>query len=111
MEVEKYMRGSVTVVALHGELESGTAARAQVGLGEVVPTEGGLLIDMGELSFISSAGLRVLLLVYRQARDAGVRLAMAGLRPEVAEVMAATGFLSFFTVADTVDEAVEELGG
>lgn len=111
MELDKYMRGRVTVLALHGELDSTTAADARERIGELVPSEGAVLLDLGGMTYMSSAGLRVLLLVYRQAREAGVPLALARLGPDVAEVVTDTGFIDFFTVADTVDAAVEALGG
>jgi anti-sigma B factor antagonist len=111
MEFEKYMRGRVTVLALEGELDSTTSADARARVTELVPSEGAVLLDLGRMTYMSSAGLRVLLLVYRQAREAGVQMALARLTPDVAEVMSETGFLDFFTVVDSVDDGVEALGG
>jgi len=111
MEIEKYMRGGTTVLALHGALGSSEAEATRERLAELLPGEGSVLFDLSEMKYLSSAGLRVLLLVYRQVRACGVRLVLTGLPPEVTELMAATGFLDFFTVADTVDDGVEELGG
>jgi anti-sigma B factor antagonist len=111
MEFDKYMRGRVTVLALAGELDSVTAADARERIGELVPTDGAVLLDLGEMTYMSSAGLRVLLLVYRQVREAGVPLALARIGADVREVMVETGFLDFFTVVDSVDEGVEALGG
>jgi anti-sigma B factor antagonist len=110
MEFEKYMRGRVTVLALAGELDSTTAAGARERIGELVPPDGAVLLDLGEMTYMSSAGLRVLLLVYRQVRESGVLLALARVDPDVREVMTETGFLDFFTVVDSVDEGVEALG-
>lgn len=114
MEIEKYMRGGTTVLALHGALGSSEAEATRERLTELLPGEGSVLFDLSEMRYLSSAGLRVLLLVYRQVRGCGVRLMLTGLRPEVNELMAATGFLGFFTVADTVDAGIAgigELGG
>jgi anti-sigma B factor antagonist len=111
MELEKYMRGRVTVLALQGELDSTTAADARERIGELVPTDGAVLLDLDGMTYMSSAGLRVLLLIYRQVRESGVRLALARLSPDVAEVMTDTGFIDFFTVVDSVDAGVEALGG
>jgi anti-sigma B factor antagonist len=110
MEIEKYMRGGVTVLALDGELDSSTASDVRERLGELVPGEGRVLLDLSRTTYMSSAGLRVLLLLYRQVRASGVRLALAGITDDVTEVMAATGFLAFFTVAGTVEDGVAALG-
>jgi anti-sigma B factor antagonist len=111
MELEKYMRGRVTVLALHGELDSATAADARERISELMPSDGAVLLDLDGMTYLSSAGLRVLLLLYRQVREAGVPLALARLNPDVAEVMTETGFIDFFTVADSVDAGVEALDG
>jgi anti-sigma B factor antagonist len=111
MELEKYMRGPVTVLAVQGELDSSTSADARERIGELVPADGAVLLDLSRMTYMSSAGLRVLLLVYRQVRETGVRMALAEVTPDVAEVMTETGFIDFFTVVDTVDDGVEALGG
>jgi anti-sigma B factor antagonist len=49
---------------------------------------------------MSSAGLRVLLLVYRMAQRTGTSIALTQLPVDVREIMAATGFLDFFSVLD-----------
>ena len=109
MELEKYMRGRVTVLALEGELDSTTAADARERISELEPSDGAALLDLGGMTYMSSAGLRVLLLVYRQVRECGVPLALTRINPDVAEVMTGTGFLDFFTVVDSVDAGVEAL--
>jgi len=109
MQLEKYMRGEVTVIVLDGSLDSGTAPAVQEDLRELIPERGRVLLDLSRMSYMSSAGLRVLLLAYRQARGNGARVALAGIPPEVHSVMAATGFLDFFTVTDAVDDGVEAL--
>src|SRR5438093_13076958 len=111
MEIEKHMLGAVTVIALDGELDSRTAPRVHEQLDSLVPERGLVLIDLSCMSYMSSAGLRVLLLVYRQAQRNGARLALACAPPDVRDIMSATGFLDFFTVADTVEAGVAALGG
>lgn len=109
MHIDKQVRGPVTVISFDGRLDSGTAPLAQNELMALLPDHGRALLDMTQLSYMSSAGLRVLLLAYRQARSTGAHLALVGLPPEVREVMAATGFLDFFEVATSVDDGVAAL--
>jgi anti-sigma B factor antagonist len=109
MELEKRMVGDVTVITLDGTLDSGTAKAVHEDLGMLLPGNGKVLFDLGKMSYMSSAGLRVLLLAYRRAQATGAGLALARLPADVRDVMTATGFLEFFAVAETVDEGVEAL--
>jgi anti-sigma B factor antagonist len=109
MQLDKQDRGGVSVITLTGRLDSGSAPAVQDELSGLIPDRGLVLLDLSGLDYMSSAGLRVLLLAYRQAQRTGARLALAGLSAEVRSVMAATGFLDFFAVADTVDDGVEAL--
>jgi anti-anti-sigma factor len=106
MELSKYMRDGVTVIALDGDLDSSTAPSTQGGLEELLPDSGTAVLDLSDMSYMSSAGLRVLLLAHRQAGSTGISLVLAGTQDSVRETMSATGFLDFFVVVDSVDEAV-----
>lgn len=109
MQLEKHMQGDVTVIALDGTLDSSTAPQVQQNLVELMQERAQILLDLSRMSFMSSAGLRVLLLVYRHAEQIGSRLALASVPSDTYDVMSATGFLDFFTVAKTVDDGVAEL--
>lgn len=109
MQIDKQMVGDVLVVSLDGELDSRTAARVQGELAELMPQADKIVLNLAQTRYMSSAGLRVMLLVYRQAKAAGVRLVLVDLPVDVREVMSATGFLDFFTVSDTVPAGVQVL--
>jgi anti-sigma B factor antagonist len=109
MQLAKYMQGDVTVVGLDGRLDSGTAARVQQDLDALVPEGAPVLLDLSRMSYMSSAGLRVFLLVYRRAGERGARIALAAVPRDAHEIMAATGFLDFCTVADSVADGATAL--
>ena len=106
MRVENLIRGEVAVVVLSGILDSRTALSVQDGLDEVLAHHTLVLLDLSQMTYLSSAGLRVLLLLYRGAERTGVRVVLAGVAPDVYEVMTATGFADFFTMVDTVDDGL-----
>jgi anti-sigma B factor antagonist len=111
MELAKYMRDGVTVVELTGELDSNTGPSVREDLIQLVADGSRVLLDLTRVSFMSSAGLRVMLLVYRQAELSGARVALVQIPPDVRSIMEATGFLRFFVVADSLDEGLEVLAG
>lgn len=85
--------------ATSGDLESLLLERLELGCNTVV-------LDFSDLDYISSAGLRVVLMVGKRLRGAGGRLALASLRDSVRDLFEMSGFLSLFPVLSTVDEAL-----
>jgi anti-sigma B factor antagonist len=65
-----------------------------------------LIIDMSRVDYLSSAGLRLLLLLYREITARKGQFVLVGVSPEVRTVMSHTGFLSFFTLADSRQDAL-----
>lgn len=110
-ECDIAQRCGVTVATLSGDVDGSTAADAQARLLPLIQPGIGIVLDMGGVGFMSSAGLRTMLLVYRQASAANGRVALAGLSEQIRDTMSITGFLGFFTVCNTVEEAAAAIGG
>lgn len=68
-----------------------------------------MILNMSQVGFMSSAGLRVLLSAYRQISAQEGKIVLVGLIEEIQDTMSATGFLDFFTIADTLDQAFAAL--
>ena len=99
----------VTVVKLSGVIDGNTAPEAQARILPLMESQPSVVLDMGEVEYLSSAGLRTLLLLYRQAATRNGKVAIAGLRESIKDTMAVTGFLNFFLVCDDVATAVAEI--
>lgn len=101
MEISRERDGEVVVVRLAGRLDSNAASAAEEGLlvalGGVPPR---LAIDMTGLSYISSAGLRVLLVVAKKVQQQRGKVALFGLAPNILEVFTVSGFDTIFAIAD-----------
>lgn len=102
--------GAATVVALQGEINSTTSGGLQAQLLPHVGEGCAVLIDLTAVSYVSSAGLRTLLIVHRRAQQVTARVTLVGLSEEVHFVMSATGFLDFFDIAENLDAALERAG-
>jgi anti-sigma B factor antagonist len=59
-------------------------------------------LELTEVPFMSSAGLRTLLTLQRKTTDMGVDLALIGVAPEIADTMKVTGFYQFFTIFESL---------
>ncbi|MFF0574957.1 STAS domain-containing protein [Streptosporangium saharense] len=66
-----------------------------------------LVIDLSGLTFCDSTGLAELLWVLQRSRETGTRLMLAGTNRTLRHMLTTTGLLSFFELADSVEEALE----
>ena len=66
----------------------------------------GYVLDLSGVSYLSSAGLRALLLIHRRVAGENGRLVLAGVSPPVADIMKVTGFLRYFVLLETQGDAV-----
>jgi anti-anti-sigma factor len=101
-------RGSVVLIQLSGRIDSASAPEfEQVVIARFDEGASRVVFDFSQLAFMSSAGLRVVLVAGKRARAARGALAFAGLSPNVREVFEMSGFLKLFEVRDTLDEAIK----
>jgi serine/threonine-protein kinase RsbW len=64
-----------------------------------------LIADLSNVYFLSSSGLRALLLIRKELLNRGGDLCIAAATQHVTEVLDLTGFVQVFTIYDTVEEA------
>lgn len=64
-----------------------------------------LVVDFGDVTYISSSGLRALLTARRLARSQGGDVKLARLSPRVHEIFEMVGFTQVFGIYDSVEEA------
>ena len=109
MEVQISSFEDVTVLEASGDVDGSTAPVLQEKVLQVTQPGCRLLMDMSKIDFMSSAGLRVMLLVHRQISGGNGQVVLVGLSQSIRDTMNATGFLKFFTTADTLDAGLQAL--
>ena len=109
MDIEVEESAGVTVARLAGEINSGTAAIVQEKLLELIGPGCRILLDMSGVTYISSVGLRALLLLYRETSHQKGHIVLCGLPEMIYDTMFITGFLEFFETYDTCAEGKEQL--
>ncbi|MDR6317182.1 STAS domain-containing protein [Actinoplanes couchii] len=90
--------GSVVVIAITGEMDRDNCAEARVAVGEVLyrDTPDRIDLDLSQVTFLDSAGIRSLLLCRHDARSRGCELSITAVHPHVHQVLAITGLLDEF---------------
>ena len=67
------------------------------------------MLDCDAMSYVSSAGLRALLICARKCQQNGGKLALARLKPECRSVLEMSGFLTVIDCHDTSEAALAAL--
>jgi anti-anti-sigma factor len=105
MEIAEFSDGGHAIVALEGRLDTTTAPQAEAALLAMIE-RGPLIVDLAQLRYVSSAGLRVLLKAAKQAKAGGRRFAICALQPSVREVFLISGFDKVIATFETRADAM-----
>ena len=113
MEILEQQDSGVLVIALTGRLDSSSSKAMEDcvlkhfdGVDAGPPT----LMDLTGLAYVSSAGLRVLLMAAKRARAQQRELALCGLGGNIQEVFNMSGFGRLFRIYGDRQEALAALG-
>jgi anti-anti-sigma factor len=113
MNVVSEVVGGLLVVHIHGRVDQTTSEAFGVAL---KPALDGckkdappVILDFAGVEYISSVGLRVLMMAARQIKAQQGKLAIAGLNPVVAEVFTITRFNLVLPCHGTIDDAGKAL--
>jgi anti-sigma B factor antagonist len=110
MEMTETKRGGATVVSVNGRIDATNAGSLEQRLlGLINGGEHRLVVDCAQLDYVSSAGLRALLVALKRLNAVGGKMALGGLKDEIREVFDIAGFSSIFSVHPTADDALAKL--
>ena len=108
VQIHTGKEGKATVVQLRGKVDATSAPSVEQALvGAIDQGEKKLVIDCAGLDFISSAGLRSLLLAVKKMKAEGGSIGLAALQPHVKEVFDISGFSSLFVIHGSKADAVK----
>jgi anti-sigma B factor antagonist len=98
------------VVAPAGRIDHRSAAEFETALlplvGSAAECKGTLVLDFAGVDYISSVGLRVLMIAAKQLRSAQARLSVAALQGVVAEIFTISRFDKVLVVNASLEEAL-----
>ena len=97
MKVTLDKNGSTMKVSVSGRLDTTTAPELEKTLGSQLEGIESLTLDFGDLAYISSAGLRVLLALQKTMNLQG-QMAVTHVNDNIMEVFDVTGFVDMLTI-------------
>ncbi|ANY21393.1 Putative anti-sigma factor antagonist [Tsuneonella dongtanensis] len=99
-------RDGARIVAPAGRVDEATATFFAESLAASVADGGRIVIDLAEIAYMSSRGLRGLTLAQRKASEAGARIVLARPNETMREILAISRYDMIFRVFETVEEAL-----
>lgn len=107
MEIAERKNEAFVVVAPSGRVDGVTAPELERRLTEIVERgDSRVLLDCENMSYISSAGLRVVLLAAKKCQQGSGKLILCSLQPDCKTAMEISGFLTMLDFYDDAEAAV-----
>lgn len=106
MKISSSEENGIVVMVLDGRIDSEGAIDMDLALQTAIDEgKSRMILDMANVRYLNSAGLRTLADVLTQNRDNGGDLKLVALNPKVARVFQIIGFDKFFNIYADVDTA------
>jgi len=104
--VKSELNGDVTIVTVTGRVDSVTAATLDADLTKILHDNKKIVLDVKDVNYISSAGIRAIVKLLQSAKKAGGGVKLANVPANVVEVLETVGMLQMLEAFPAVDEAV-----
>ncbi len=114
MELTLRQMGNVTLIRIEGRIDHTTAKDFEDGLKpylnpSVAGEYGKIVIDLGGVRFITSAGLRVLMIAAKTCENQKREIVIAALQPGVKEIFKIGRFDLILRIFPTTEDALQDL--
>jgi stage II sporulation protein AA (anti-sigma F factor antagonist) len=107
MEIRVAKDVEATTVALRGRLDAATSKPTEERLLELIEAgEHRIVMDLAELDYISSVGLRVLILVAKRLKQVQGRVVVCSLQAPIKQVFDIAGFTTLFALYESREQAL-----
>lgn len=100
MDIKKTVQDGGILLQAAGRLDTNTAPELQKALLDALQETNLLTLDFSDLVYLSSAGLRALLIAHKTAIAKGGRLTLENVQPEVMNVFQITGFSGLLNIRE-----------
>ena len=101
---------NAVIITVKGRMDAVSAPDFEKKLGDWIDEgEKNFIVDLGELDYISSAGLRSILATAKKLKAVNGQLLLSALKDVVKEVFDISGFSSIIPIHETVEAALEQI--
>jgi anti-anti-sigma factor len=110
MKLDYQEKDGIICVRIVGRLDADSAAQAEATLkGLLKEGKTRLVFDLGDMDYISSAGLRVILMTVKELQNRKGKVVLSALTPYVREIFDVSNFSSIIPITDTVEAGFQKV--
>jgi anti-sigma B factor antagonist len=109
MDLEIQEQNGVKIIHLKGDLDSQTANDVYEQLQTKLTAKDKVVLNLQQVPYMSSAGIRTLLLLYRSVLNNDGRIVLVNLQEPLQETLDITGFLEYFNTQDSLDAGLKAI--
>ncbi len=109
MQITVSQHHSAAIAVITGDITHSAAGDLQEKLMAVLCSTDMLVLDCSGIGILTSAGLRMLLILYRESKVNGKKIVLVAIPESVKDVMSVTGFLEQFAIHNSVDDALAQV--
>ncbi len=111
MNIESRREGTSLVLKADGRVDGTNASEFQAAMKtEIDAGDKAVVLDLENMTYISSAGLRVVLLIAKDLQRQGAKMVACALSESVKEVFVISGFDKIIPIHDSQDAAIGSIG-
>src|ERR1700743_3209504 len=109
MELTEGRIGEATTLRVVGRVDGSVSQLLEEKGADLIAIDRFIVIDLAEMSYVSSAGLRSFVTLAKHAQSRSQPVSLCRVRDKIAELFDISGRLSLFAVHDTVEAAIAAL--
>ncbi|MDQ7822233.1 MAG: STAS domain-containing protein [Candidatus Eremiobacteraeota bacterium] len=101
---------AIKIIHLPAKIDSSTAEKVtSEAMAAFEGNPGGILFNLKEVTFVSSAGIRMFIMAYKKAKAEGIKIAMIHVHPNVYKIFKVAALDSEFNICDSEAQALKEV--
>jgi anti-anti-sigma factor len=110
MKIVHQEKDGVICLQIEGRLDAESAQEAEATVRDVLKQGSRrMLFDLSQMEYISSAGLRVILMAVKELRNKQGKVVLCGLTPYVKEIFDVSNFSSIIPITDSVEAGLQQM--
>ena len=100
MEINEVSQDGTIMLSISGEIDGTNVDEFENRVSDAADRTSSLVLDLGNLEYVSSAGLRVFLTLQKKVKQRGDSVIIKNVNEEVMDIFSVTGFVKLLNIEE-----------